>query len=63
LIILTATTTAEEAVAWACRRFPTKNTLTSADAEIIEQGFRTRMQCVEQKDNLSNGKAGHWSID
>jgi hypothetical protein len=48
IIELAAIATADEALAWAYRNLPTKNTLTSADAEIIEQAFRARMESVEQ---------------
>jgi hypothetical protein len=45
---------ADEAVAWAQRRLSAKNTLTSADADVIEQAFRVKMQSLEL---LENGKA------
>jgi len=34
---------AEEATGWAHRSLPTKNTLTSADANLVEAGFRARL--------------------
>jgi ERF superfamily/Protein of unknown function (DUF968) len=51
IIELAAIATADEAVAWAYRSLPTKNTLTSADAGIVERAFRIRMQSVEQIEN------------
>jgi hypothetical protein len=46
---------AEDAVIWAQRSLPAKNTLTSADAGIIEQVFRIKMQSLERTED---GKAG-----
>jgi hypothetical protein len=40
--------TADEAAVWAQRILPAKNTLTSADADVIEQAFRAKMQSVER---------------
>jgi hypothetical protein len=51
IIELAALATADEAVAWAYRRLPTKNTLTSADADIVERAFRIRLQSVERIEN------------
>jgi hypothetical protein len=51
IIELAAIATADEAVAWAYRSLPTKNTLTSADADIVERAFRIRMQSVERNEN------------
>jgi ERF superfamily len=34
---------ADEAASWAHRSLPTKNTLTAADAELVEAGFRARL--------------------
>jgi hypothetical protein len=48
---LVAIAAAEEAVAWAQRSLPTKNTLTSADADVIEEAFRRKMQVVEGVEN------------
>jgi hypothetical protein len=51
---LAAIAAADEAVAWAQRCLPAKNTLTLADAEVIEQAFRVKIQSLEL---LENGKA------
>jgi hypothetical protein len=40
---LEALQTADEAANWAHRRLPAKNTLTAADADLVEEGFRTRL--------------------
>ena len=40
---------AEEAVRWAQRSLPAKNTLMSADADIVEQAFRLKMQSFARK--------------
>jgi hypothetical protein len=37
---VTAIAAADEGVAWARRRLEAKNTLTAADADLIEQAFR-----------------------
>jgi hypothetical protein len=48
LIELAAIATADEAAVWAQRKLPAKNTLTPADADVIERAFRARMLSVEQ---------------
>jgi hypothetical protein len=55
---LAAIATAEETVAWAYRSLSAKNTLTSADAFIIEQAFRAKMQSVERTENDKAGSPG-----
>jgi hypothetical protein len=35
--------TADEAAGWAHRNLPAKNTLTAADAELVEAGFRAQL--------------------
>jgi hypothetical protein len=47
LIELAAITTADGAAVWAQRKLPAKNTLTPADADVIEQAFRAKLQSVE----------------
>ena len=37
---------ADEAAAWACRNLPAKNTLTAADAKIVEERFQTRLSTI-----------------
>ena len=44
-------TMADDAAEWAYRRLPAKNSLTSADAGIIEQVFQTKMQAVQPIEN------------
>jgi hypothetical protein len=55
---LTAIAAAEEAVAWAQRSLPAKNTLTSADADLIEQAFRGKIQALEGAENDSDATPG-----
>jgi ERF superfamily len=45
---LVAIATADEAAVWAKRGLPAKNTLMPADADLIEQAFRAKMQSVER---------------
>jgi hypothetical protein len=51
IIELAAIATADDAVAWAYRNLPAKNTLTLVDADIIEQAFRDKMQSLERIEN------------
>src|SRR5262252_7719128 len=37
---------ADEAAAWACQNLPAKNTLTAADAKIVEERFRARLSAI-----------------
>src|SRR5262249_47389697 len=45
----------EEAVVWAQRSLPAKNTLTSADADILEQAFQVKMQSLERTEDDEAG--------
>jgi hypothetical protein len=45
---LAAIATADEAAVWAQRKLPAKNTLTPADADVIEQAFRAKLHSVER---------------
>ncbi|HEY7129908.1 MAG TPA: hypothetical protein VH332_09570, partial [Nitrospira sp.] len=47
---LAATATDDEAAVWAQRKLPAKNTLTPADADVIEQAFRAKLQSVERME-------------
>ena len=51
IVELAAIATADEAVTWAQRCLPAKNTLASADADVIEQAFRVKMHSVERIEN------------
>ncbi len=42
--------TAEVAVTWASKTLGTKNSLTTADARLVEDAFRARIACVEDND-------------
>jgi hypothetical protein len=46
--------TADEAAGWAYRNLPTKNTLTAADAQLIEASFSARISAFGE-----NGTGGH----
>ena len=43
---LAAINSADEAAAWAQRNLPAKNTLTAADAKIVEERFRARLSAI-----------------
>src|SRR6266516_2513879 len=43
---MAAINSADEAAAWAHRNLPAKNTLTAADAKIVEERFRARLSAV-----------------
>ena len=47
-------TTADDAAEWACRRLPAKNSLTSADASIIEQAFQAKIQATIENEPSSD---------
>jgi hypothetical protein len=42
---------ADEAAAWAHRNMAAKNTLTAADAQMVEEEFRTRLSAIEALDS------------
>src|SRR3984893_13806301 len=44
---LAAINSADEAAAWAHRNLPAKNTLTAADAKIVEERFRARVSAID----------------
>src|SRR5207245_3295673 len=43
---MAAINSADEAAAWAHRNLPAKNTLTAADAKIVEERFRARLSAI-----------------
>jgi len=43
---MAAINSADEAAAWAYRNMPAKNTLTAADAQIVEERFRARLSVI-----------------
>ena len=43
---MAAINSADEAAAWAHRSLPAKNTLTAADAKIVEERFRARLSAI-----------------
>jgi hypothetical protein len=46
----------DEAASWAHRSLPAKNTLTTADAELVEAGFRAKLTAIE---HLGDGQQPH----
>src|ERR1700731_1170253 len=44
---MAAINSADEAAAWAHRSLPAKNTLTAADAKIVEKQFRARLSAID----------------
>ena len=56
---LASITTAEEAVAWALRSLPSKNTLTTADANVMEEAFQAKIEAVQQIEDESPGLKSH----
>ena len=44
---MAAINSADEAAAWAHRNLPAKNTLTAADAKIVEERFRARLSAID----------------
>jgi hypothetical protein len=56
----------DEAAAWAHRNLPAKNTLTAADAKIVEQRFQARLSAIGDAwipDGASDGPAPGGSSD
>jgi hypothetical protein len=56
----------DEAAAWAHRNLPAKNTLTAADAKIVEERFRARLSTIGDawiSDEMSDGPAASGSPD
>jgi hypothetical protein len=46
---IAATNSADEATAWAHRILPAKNTLTAADAKLVEERFQARLSEIDQQ--------------
>ena len=55
---LAAIATDDEALAWALRSLPAKNTLTSGDASVIEQAFQLKMEAVQPLNAPSSDLGG-----
>jgi hypothetical protein len=56
---MAAIDSADEAAAWAHRSLPAKNTLTGADAKIVEERFAARLRVIgdrQEPDGPSNGQ-------
>jgi hypothetical protein len=57
---LAAIHSADEAAAWAHRNLPAKNTLTAADAKIVEERFRARLSAIDPSHGTCDRRAeGH----
>src|SRR5947209_15642786 len=65
---MAAINSADEAAAWAHRNLPAKNTLTAADAKMVEERFRARLSAIDPsrgacdrptEDGVPDGLAGH----
>jgi ERF superfamily protein len=57
---MTAINSADEAAAWAKRSLPAKNTLTAADAKMVEERFQARLSKISEQptsDGTSGGPA------
>src|SRR5262245_25185600 len=54
---MTAINSADEAAAWAQRSLPAKNTLTAADAKMVEEQFAARLSAISPPDGTLNGSA------
>ena len=52
---LAAIDSADEAAAWAHRNLPAKNTLTAADAKIVEERFQARLSKISDGEEASGG--------
>ena len=52
---LAAINSADEAAAWAHRNLPAKNTLTAADAKIVEERFQARLSKISDGEEASGG--------
>src|SRR5262249_17990648 len=63
---MAAITPPDEAAAWARRNLPAKNTLTAADAKIVEEQFQARLSTIGDAwitDEMSDGPAPGGSPD
>jgi len=54
---MAAINSADEAAAWAQRSLPAKNTLTAADAKMVEEQFAARLSAISPPDGTLDGSA------
>ena len=54
---MAAINSADEAAAWAHRNLPAKNTLTAADAKMVEERFQARLSTIGDSHGTSDGPA------
>jgi len=48
---------ADEAAVWAHRNLPAKNSLTAADAKIVEERFQAKLSTIDDREDV------HWTSD
>ena len=60
---MAAINSADEAAAWAQRRLPAKNTLTDADAKMVEEQFAARLSEISPPDGTNDGSDRHGTPD
>src|SRR5204863_8233397 len=55
---LPAITWADEAAVWAHRNLPAKNTLTAADAKVVEELFQARLSAISDNESSARTSDG-----
>ena len=60
---IAAINSADEAAAWAQRSLPAKNSLTAADAKIVEEQFAARLSAISPPDGTRDGSDRHGTPD
>ena len=59
---LSVISSADDAAVWAVRNLPVKNTLTAADAKIVEERFQTRVSAISE-GHASDGTTSAETLD
>jgi ERF superfamily len=60
---MAAINSADEAAAWAQRSLPAKNSLTAADAKMVEEQFAARLSAISPPDGTRDGSDRHGTPD
>jgi hypothetical protein len=60
---MAAINSADEAAAWAQRSLPAKNSLTAADAKMVEEQFAARLSAISPPDGTRGGSDRHGTPD
>ena len=60
---IAAINSADEAAAWAQRSLPAKNSLTAADAKMVEEQFAARLSEISPPDGTNDGSDRHGTPD